>query len=127
MKNRPTIQLNDIVIIGDGNRSRSSWRLVKVEKLIESNDKQIRGAIVRVSKTNKLVTRPVNKLYLVERFSCEDIDVSTNKSPREAAVIGELKRKYSPFRRTLLRYFSLFGGSVWYRCYCAAVFYFIVF
>ena len=35
---------------------------------MESNDKQIRGAIVRVSKTNKLVTRPVNKPYLVERF-----------------------------------------------------------
>ena len=33
---------------------------------------------MRVSKTNKLVTRPVNKLYLVERFSCEDIDVNTN-------------------------------------------------
>ena len=76
-KNRPTIQLNDVVIIGDANRPRSSWRLAKVEKLIESNDKQIRGAIVRVSKTNKLVTRPVNKLYLVERFSCEDIDVNT--------------------------------------------------
>ena len=89
-KNRPTIQLNDVVIIGDANRPRSSWRLAKVQKLIESNDKQIRGAIVRVSKTNKLVTRPVNKLYLVERFSCEDIDVNTNKPRREAAVIGEL-------------------------------------
>ena len=52
---------------------------------------------MRVSKTNKLVTRPVNKLYLVERFSCEDIDVNTNKPRREAAVIAELKRKYSPY------------------------------
>ena len=96
-KNRPTIQLNDVVIIGDENRPRSSWRLAKVEKLIESKDKQIRGAIERVSKTNKLVTRPVNKLYLVERFPCEDTDVNINKTRREAAVIGELKRKYSPY------------------------------
>ena len=66
MKNRPTIQLNDLVIIGDAIRPRSSWRLAKVEKLIESNNKQTRGATVRVSKTNKLVTRPINKLYLVE-------------------------------------------------------------
>ena len=86
-KNRPTIQLNDIVIIGDANRPRSSWRLAKVEKLIENNDKQKRGAIMRVSKTNKLVTRPVNKLYLVEQFLCEEIDVNTNKSRRETAVI----------------------------------------
>ena len=53
---------------------------------------------MRVSKINKLVTRPVNKLYLVEQFSCEDIDVNTNKPRREeAAVIGELKRKYGPY------------------------------
>ena len=45
---------------------------------------------MRVSKTNKLVTSPVNKLYLVEPFSCEDIDVNANKPRREAAVIGEL-------------------------------------
>ena len=96
-KNRPTIQLNDVVIIGDANRPRSSWRLAKVEKLIESSDKQIRGAIVRVSKTNELVTRPVNKLYLIERFSGEDIDVNTNKPVREAAVIGELKLIYGPY------------------------------
>ena len=67
-KNRPSIQLNDVVIIEDERRPRSSWRLAKVENLIESNDKQIRGAVVRVSKTNKLLSRPVNKLYLVERF-----------------------------------------------------------
>ena len=96
-KNRPIIQLNDVVIIGDANRPRSSWRLAKVEKLIESNDKQIRGAIVGVSKTNKLVTRPVNKLYLVEQFSCKDIDVNTSKPRREPAVTGELKRKCSPY------------------------------
>ena len=87
-KNRPIILLNDAVIIGDANRPRSSWRLAKVEKLIESNDKQIRGAIVRVSKTNKLVTRPVNKLYLVEQFSCKDIDLNASKPHREPAVIG---------------------------------------
>ena len=52
---------------------------------------------MRVTKTNELVTRPVNKLYLIERFSGEDIDVNTNKPDREAAVIGELKRKYSPY------------------------------
>ena len=52
---------------------------------------------MRVSKTNKIVTRPLNKLYLVERFSCEVIGVNTNKPRREAVVIGELKRKYSPY------------------------------
>ena len=86
-KNRPKIQLNNVVVIGYANRPRSSWHLAKVEKLIESNDKQTKGLIVRVSKTNKLVTRPVKKLYLAERFSCEDIDVNANKPRREAAVI----------------------------------------
>ena len=76
-KNKRTIQSNNVVIIADANLPRSSKHFAKKEKLIESNDKQIRGAIVRVSKTNKLVIRPVNNLYLVERFSCEDIDVNT--------------------------------------------------
>ena len=62
-KSKPTIQLNDVVIIEDANRPLSLWHLAKVEKLIENNDKQIKGATVRDSKTNKLVTRPVNKLY----------------------------------------------------------------
>ena len=52
---------------------------------------------MRVSKTNKLLTRPVSKPFLVERFSCEDIVVNTNKPRREVAVIGELKPKYSPY------------------------------
>ena len=95
-KNKPTIQLNDIIIIEDANRPRSSWRLAKVEKLIESNDKQIRGPIVRVSKTYKLVATPVNKLYLVEKWSCENTGVNINEPRREAAVIGELKQRYSP-------------------------------
>ena len=87
-----------MVIIGNASRPCLSWRLAKVEKLVESNNKQIRGVIVRVSKTNKLAAKPVNKLSdLAERFSCEDIDVNTNKPPREAAVIGELKGKYSPY------------------------------
>ena len=96
-KNRPTVQLNDVVIIGDPNRPRSSWRFAKVENLIESNTKQIRRAIVRVSKTNKLFPRHVNKLYLVEQCSCEDTDVNTNKPPTEVEVKGELKQKYSPY------------------------------
>ena len=108
-KNRPRIQLNDVVIIGNASRPCLSWRLAKVEKLVESNDKQIRGAIVRVSKTNKLAAKPVNKLNdLAERFSCEDIDVNTNKPPREAAVIGELKGNTVHIRRILLRYVSFF-------------------
>ena len=52
---------------------------------------------MRVSKTNKLLTRPVNKPYLVGRFSYKDIDVNTDKPRRETAVIRELKRKYSPY------------------------------
>ena len=65
---------------------------------------------MRVSKTNKLVARPVNKLYLVEGFSCEEIDVNTNKPRREAAVIGELSGNTVHICRILLRHFSLFWG-----------------
>ena len=61
---------------------------------------------MRVSKTNKLVTRPVNKLYSVERFSSEDIDLNANK-PRE-----NLSGNTVHIRRILLRHSFPFSGSV---------------
>ena len=45
---------------------RSSWRLGKVEGLIKGHDNQVRGAHVKVAKTNAVVQRPVSRLYKIE-------------------------------------------------------------
>ena len=62
----PTVQIGDVVVMEEGNLPRSSWRLGKVEGLIRGNDNQVRGAHVKVAKTNAVVQRPVSRLYKIE-------------------------------------------------------------
>ena len=46
--------------------SRHFWRVAKVTRVLPSRDSEIRGAIVRIAKTNTILKRPVNKLFTVE-------------------------------------------------------------
>ena len=45
---------------------RHSWRIVIVPGVLPSRDSEIRGAIVRIPKTNTILKRPVKKLFAVE-------------------------------------------------------------
>ena len=42
------------------------WRIAIVPGVLPSRDSEIRGAIVRIAKTNSILKRPVNKLFTVE-------------------------------------------------------------
>ena len=66
--NRPQMQLKGVVIVEEEKQSRSMWGVGIVEELLRRKDGQIRGGKVRVPKTNSILKRPVNKLYLVERM-----------------------------------------------------------
>ena len=55
------------------------------------------GAIVRIKKANAIIKCPVNKLFPTEytyHDSNQTDKAREQKLKREAAVIGELKRKY---------------------------------
>ena len=89
---------------------RSSWRLRKVERQIKGHDNQVRGAHVKVANTNAVVQGPVSRLYKIESkdgnvnsdiLNKDNVNTdsdrsgnTSNKPKREAAIIGELKRKY---------------------------------
>ena len=62
----PTVQIGDVVVMEEGNIPSSSWRLGEVEGLIKGHDNQVRGAHVKVVKTNTMVQRPVSRLYKIE-------------------------------------------------------------
>ena len=47
---------------------RHFWRIVIVTQVLPSRDSEIRGAIVRIAKTNIILKRPVNKLFAVENI-----------------------------------------------------------
>ena len=113
--------VNDIVIVYDEKMPRQSWRLGKIMAVITSNDGKIRGAGVKMGKTNTLIRRPVNKLYPLITSNDDTINttpytVESNKESgsstthtvgkrhvdekkkderprRNAAVIGELRRQ----------------------------------
>ena len=44
---------------------RHVWRITIVTRVLRSRDYQIRGAIVRMTQTSKILKCPVNKLFTV--------------------------------------------------------------
>ena len=60
------INVNDIVLVFYEKVLRHFWRIAIVTRVLPSRDSEIRGAIVRIAKTNTILKRPVNKLFAVE-------------------------------------------------------------
>ena len=65
-------------------------RITIVRGILPSGDFEIRGAIVRITKSNTILKRPVNKLFTVEN-TYHNTD-QTNKARED--VTDELKKKY---------------------------------
>ena len=58
---------------------------------------QVRGALVRIAKTNAILKRPMKKPFIVEntyRDTNQTDRAKGQKLRREAAVSGELKMNY---------------------------------
>ena len=65
-KNSLKINNNDIALAFYEKVPRHFWRTAIVTRALPSRDSEIRGAIVRIVKTNTILKRPVNKLFAVE-------------------------------------------------------------
>ena len=68
-----------------------------VTAVLPSRDSEIKGAIVRMKKTNAILKHPINKLFSIEYtyHDTRQTDKAREQKLRwEAAIIGELKRKY---------------------------------
>ena len=92
-----SVDVNDIVLVYDEKVPIHFWRIAIVPGVLPSRDSEIRGAIVRIVKTNTNLKRPVNKLFTVENIyhDTNEIDKAREQNfRREAAVAGEQKRKY---------------------------------
>ena len=60
--------VNDIVLIIYEKVLRHFWRIAIVTRLLPNRDSEIRGAIVRIAKSNTILKRPVNSLFGVENI-----------------------------------------------------------
>ena len=59
---------NDIVLVYDEMVSRHFWKIAIVTEVLPSRESEIRGAIVRLTKTNTILKCPVNKLFTVKNI-----------------------------------------------------------
>ena len=60
------INVNDIVVVFYGKVTKHFWRIVIVTRVLPSRDSEIIGALVKITKTNTILKRPLNKLFAVE-------------------------------------------------------------
>ena len=74
------IDIGDVVIIKEEQKSRGMWTVGRVEELLFSKDKLVRGAKVRYINNEKeyVISRPINKLYPVEykESNINNIDIN---------------------------------------------------
>ena len=60
------INVNDIVLVFYEKVPKRFWKIAIVTRALPSRDSEIRGAIVRITKTNTILKHPVNKVFAVE-------------------------------------------------------------
>ena len=81
-RGEPCIKEGDIVTIHQDKMPRGFWRLGKVETIIQGEDKNVRGATVKVVSPNGksiVINRPLSKLYPVEvRDRCPKVVTDIN-------------------------------------------------
>ena len=97
MKIKYKLQKNYVLLVYDEKVPRHFWKIAIVARVLPSGDSEIKGAILRIKKTNAILKHLVNKLFLIEytyRDTNQTDKARKQKLRSEAAVTGELKRKY---------------------------------
>ena len=60
------INVNGIMLVFYEKVPKHFWRIAIIMRILPSRDSEIRGVIMRITKTNTLLKRPLNKLFTVE-------------------------------------------------------------
>ena len=75
------INIIDTVLVFYEKVLRHFWKISTVTQLLPGRDSEIRGVIVRIVKTNRILKRPVNKLFAFENtyHDTNQTDKASNK------------------------------------------------
>ena len=73
------------------------WRIAIVTRVLPSRDSEIRGAIVRITKTNTILKRPLNKLFAVEStyYDNNRTDKTSHREIASPFLCYPVNREYS--------------------------------
>ena len=103
VSSNPMIKLKDLVLARNDCAPRYLWRTGVVTELYYSNlNNQIRGASVRLNRSEQTIKRSINKLYPLEiieekESKGNEFKDMSRRPYREAAVMGQVKRRYGHF------------------------------
>ena len=78
------IKVNDIVLVFYEKVPKHFWRVAIVTRVLPNRDSEIKEAIVRITKANTILKRPVNKLFAVQN-KYHDTNQTDKASNREIA------------------------------------------
>ena len=78
------INVNNIMLVCYEKVPRHFWRSAIVTRVLPRRDSEIRGAIVRIAKTNIILERPINKLLAFEN-TCHCTNQTDKASHKEIA------------------------------------------
>jgi hypothetical protein len=82
-------RVGHVVVIKDKHLPRGSWRLARIVELLPGSDGIVRSARVKLSRTGRIVARPVNLLCPVELTSVGPEEVSTIEHSGDEGGISE--------------------------------------
>ena len=90
------INIIDIVLVFFEKVPRHFWKISIVTRVLPSRDSEIRGVVVRVAKTNRILKCPINKLFTVENtyHNTNQTDKASNKEMLPAPCCP-VNREYS--------------------------------
>ena len=80
--NSQKINVNDIVLVFYEKVPKHFWRIAIVMRVLPIRDSEVKGAIVRIAKTNTILKLPVNKFLAVEN-TYHDTNQTDNASHKE--------------------------------------------
>ena len=77
------INVKDIVLVFLWKGAQTFWRISIVTRVLPCRNSEIRGPIVRITKTNTILKRPVSKFFAVENkyYDTNQIDKPSHKEP----------------------------------------------
>ena len=98
---KEVVKVNDIVMIYDKFQPRHLWKLGRLSELIRSKDGYARAAKVKCGSTERIWSRPVNKLYPIELrkpiadVESKNIELDDSNNIQIMANKNEINEKYN--------------------------------
>ena len=100
LSSNPIIKLKDLLFVHDDCGSRYLWRTGVAAELYCSNfNNQIRGASLRLNRSEQIINQSIKKLYPLEiieekESKGNELKDMSRRPQREAAIMEEVKRRY---------------------------------